>query len=61
MHSLDNRVRSLTPKSSQRPWRVIARELATETNAQRILALSSELDCALEEQGLDHDEEDQAS
>jgi hypothetical protein len=33
-----------------RPWRDIAKELATETDQRRILELSIELSCALDEQ-----------
>jgi len=33
-----------------RPWRDIAKELATETNQRRSLELSIELNCALDEQ-----------
>ena len=36
-----------------RPWQVIAQELSTEMNAQRLLELSDELNRALDEQGLD--------
>lgn len=35
-----------------RPWRVIAKELTTETNPARVLELSRQLNCALDEQEL---------
>lgn len=38
---------------SSRPWRVIAKELTHETNRDKIIALSLELNRALAEQGLD--------
>jgi hypothetical protein len=44
-----------TPDGVLRPWRQIARELALENNATRILELSSELTRALEAQGMNTD------
>lgn len=40
---------------SSRPWRVIAEELSQETDSQRILELSFELNRALDEQGISID------
>lgn len=34
------------PDGSQRPWRIIAKELALETNPEKIVELSDELDAA---------------
>ena len=41
-------------ETTSRPWQDIARELAQETNSDRVLELSQELNKALEEQGLDN-------
>ena len=42
-------------KTTSRPWQDIARELAQETNSDRVWELSEELNKeALQEQGLDN-------
>lgn len=41
------------PDGSKRPWRQIAKELSEEADPERVLALSIELNTALETQGVD--------
>jgi hypothetical protein len=48
---------SVPEDGSLRPWRDIARELAREKNAQRVLELSNELNAALAAQGMKIEEE----
>lgn len=38
-----------------RPWRVIADEIANETDTKRIIELTDEMNAAIEEQGINED------
>ena len=45
----------MSTDGKMRPWRIIADEIARESDPKRIIALSDELNAAVAEQGIDHE------